>query len=406
MLLDQLKTYVNLGNHYYGLEVIDNQVQIEFHLLEVIRKKGELLIGSQKTFSNLEEIINIVKKGSPLLLSLNTGNVITKVMDSSTNTNLEAKVHNAFPNLDFDNFYFQAQSLGNKSLVTITKKENVNVLLDKIKELKIEVAGFSLGISSLKSIFHFMPQTTFQIYNNQILMENGSIRAIASLIKEKKVQSINYDLNGLTITSEQVLNFGAILSFISEDNHGSSNFEDTFAFLKMEFRAKRRFNLLLKSSLIFILAILFGNFIIFNHYFEKVENLKTTSEFNSANREKLIQLGAMVKKKEERVNALLSSSNSKSSYYIDKIVKTIPSSILLDQLNYQPLIKPVRESKPIEVEDNVILMSGKASNGEVFSDWIEQLEKFTWISSVETMDYDYNNSNSSNFSLKIRMDEN
>lgn len=61
----------------------------------------------------------------------------------------------------------------------------------------------------------------------------------------------------------------------------------------------------------------------------------------------------------------------------------------------------MQESKPIQLDKNRILAMGTSISSEDFSSWVTHLEAIEWIGSVETMDYDYKNKNTSNFKIKI-----
>jgi len=123
-------------------------------------------------------------------------------------------------------------------------------------------------------------------------------------------------------------------------------------------------------------------------------------------KDELTALDASVKQKQERVETLSAFSNSKATYYLDLFAQRIPTSILLSEIKYQPLAKPVREKKPILLEEGNLMVAGISKDVNEFSFWIEELEKYEWIRSVETLDYDYVSKNTSNFLIEIGFHEN
>ena len=78
---------------------------------------------------------------------------------------------------------------------------------------------------------------------------------------------------------------------------------------------------------------------------------------------------------------------------------------MLSEIKYQPLAKPVRENKPILLEDGVLLVSGISKDVNDFSFWIEELEKYEWVTSAETLDYDYAGKTTSTFLIEIGFHE-
>ena len=150
--------------------------------------------------------------------------------------------------------------------------------------------------------------------------------------------------------------------------------------------------------------LLLVNFFVFNSYFQKLEVLNQDSNLSISNTEKLKALKEDVLNKEIRVDAILNSKNSKSTYFLDKISNTIPKSVLLDNITYQPLLKPMRDLKPLEQDLNIILIKGETSSSNDFANWIDILERFNWITSVKTIDYSFKAKNSSYFTLKLAID--
>tara|TARA_R110000737_G_scaffold96089_1_gene130141 strand:- start:322 stop:711 length:390 start_codon:yes stop_codon:yes gene_type:complete len=126
---------------------------------------------------------------------------------------------------------------------------------------------------------------------------------------------------------------------------------------------------------------------------------------NNSQKENLVLLENVVKKKQERIETISIISNSKTTYYMDQLAQTIPETILLNNINYQPLLKSIQDNKPILLERQVILVSGISKDINEFSKWIEQLEGQNWIVSTETLDYDFVSDTTSDFLIEIKIDD-
>ncbi|MEC7263730.1 MAG: PilN domain-containing protein, partial [Bacteroidota bacterium] len=150
-----------------------------------------------------------------------------------------------------------------------------------------------------------------------------------------------------------------------------------------------------------ILGVLLANFLVFNHYFKKSERIRTNLALDSENKKNLTMIRDKVNEKEKKVDAIVSFSNSRTSFYLDRLAASIPESILLTEVQYQPLQMPVQVSKPVLLQEHTILVLGSSASSNDFSTWITQLESLDWVEKVETMDYDYRNNNSSEFKVQI-----
>ena len=401
-MLDILRTYFTKGNTFYGLEVYQIGNNVKFHLLEVVKKKDELVIMNSQSFEELKMLIDFAKTSVPIFLIYNTDSTITKHAES--NFEDRAAVEQVFPGLNFENFYFQNSRVKGLSYISIVKKQDVENYLAQLKKMKFNIGGFSLGPCSLSTIVDYL-KNDFILTNTDKVVLNGISDTNLSISRKKRDSTSTYNINGLSIKNTEVMAFSGILSFLTSNTTVTSNFGDVARNLESEFASSRTFSILLRSSLGFILLLLLSNFLFFNFYFDRVQLSKENLAFENENKKNLTAVRDRVTEKEKKVDAVLSLSNSRTSFYLDKLGASVPKSILLTELLYQPLIKPMQESKPIQLDENRILIMGTSISSEDFSSWITHLETIEWIGSVETLDYDYKNKNTSNFKIKIGVAE-
>lgn len=399
-MLDILRTYFVKGNAFYGLEVYQIGNNVKFHLLEIVKKKGELVIMNSQSFEELQLLANFAKASIPIYLIYNTDSVVTKQAGSESNFEDRGAVEQLFPGLNFENFFYQISNLKDLSYISVVKKQDVETYLVHLKEMKLKIGGFSLGASSLNHIANYLNDDFILTNRGNVLLNNTSSTNLSTSI-EKNDSFSSYDINGLSVKPTEVLAFSGILDFLTTSTKITSNFDDVVENLQNEFANSRTFDILLRSSLVFILLLLLSNFFLFNFYFNEVQLSKENLAFENENKKNLTAIRDRVAEKEKKVDAVLSLSNSRTSFYLDRLAITVPKSILLTELLYQPLTKPMRESKPILLDENTILVMGACANSEDFSSWITHLETIEWIESAETMDYDYKNKSTSNFKIKI-----
>ncbi|KQC29392.1 hypothetical protein [Flagellimonas eckloniae] len=400
-MLDYIKTYFTKGNTFYGLEIYQIEGTTQFRLLQVIKKKGELVIMDSQSFGELEMLPSLAKVSVPIYLIYNTDSVITK--HAISNFEDRAAVEQVFPGLNFENFFYQISKLKDLPCISVVKKQDVENYLVQLKKMKFNVGGFSLGPCSLSIIVDYL-DSDFIFTNTDKLVLNGLSDTNLSISKKNSSVS-TYNINGLSVKNTEIMAFSGVLSFLTSNTMRASNFSNVGRNLQSEFVNSRTFGILLRSSLGFILLLLLSNFLLFNFYFDRVQLSKENLAFKNENKKNLTIVRNRVNEKEKKVDAVLSLSNSRTSFYLDKLGASLPKSILLTELLYQPLTKPIQESKPIQLDENRILVMGTSISSEDFSSWITLLETIEWITSVETMDYDYKNKNTSNFKIKISVAE-
>lgn len=396
-MLDPWITYLTEGASYSGLEIREADGKEHYHYLEILKKKGELHLVKTEHFSDLKELPKCYKKNTPLFLSINTSKVLVKMTDSSGTENPEVLVHTAFPNLDLGNFYYEIAQISSQPIVAISKKEYVDGIVKKLEELGLDLFYFSLGISPMAHSVPFVENKVIAISNFQMALENGAIREV-SPVESSAPQ--DYLINGLELPNSSLLAFSHILGHLG-GNANATNFGEANGRFQSNFKNRRVFGYGLRASLSFFIILLLVNFLVFDHYHTEVNRLNSELTLDSSQKENLVRLEDLVKTKKGRVETLKAVSSSKSTLYLDELAKSIPHQIVLDRISYRPLDKPVRDSKPIILTENTILISGISKDDTEFSKWLEHLEKWDWISSVETLDYDFLNTNASNFLIKV-----
>ena len=395
-MLKNLLTYLKEGNIFNAVEVQDKNT---YHFISVKRKNNELDIVNVNSFESPGQITEFIPKNTPVFLIINTEHILTKIVNDQKGEGLTV-VNKAFPNLKMDDFSFETFQSGENSIVSICRKDEIHTLLKNFEEHKIGISGFSLGVSQIHNVLPFIDKNEVQLNNHLVTTIDTGIDSIK--INETGTAK-EYNVNGMEVSGKYLLGFSGILGSILQQNTFTSNFSTVNSALKEEFLNKRFFNLFSKAALVFLLSILLINFLVFNHYFSKSEQLTQTSEVNKINKEKLLKLDAQVRSKEKMAEDVLSASSSRASFYIDQIASVMPATLLLNELNYQPVKKQIKDGEAIEFDKDVILISGTSSNSDDFSHWVETMEKFEWTGTVAIKDYDYTSKSSSLFTLLIKI---
>jgi len=404
-VFNNIHTYINEGNLYHGLEICEHHGKINYHVLELKRKKQELILQREETYADFEQVVGFLKKDIPLFLVLNTAKVITKIRPLTIDTGEEALVHGAFPNLDFDTFYYTLVKSNSNSIISVCKKDYLDSFLKKISELSIGILDISLGISSITSVVQYLGGEEILVSNGKLILQENSIQRFTPSSESENYGPSYFELNGIQISNLSLLSFSAIVGHLFGSNASKNNFEGILIDLRKGFRNKRFFNLISKSSIAFILTLLLINFFVFNRYYDKVNKIQEKLEVNTINSKRITDLKTEINDKEEKLNAVLLASNSKSSLYLDGIARSVPSSILLSEIQYQPLAKTIRDKKTILVSNNILIISGDVSNSVDFYDWITELEKLAWVEKVETTNYEFGKGSISHFSIKLSINE-
>lgn len=385
------------GSTYQGLEVFEVGNQIFYALLKVKKKKGELHTIFEGTYGSMDKVSKEIQKGAMLFLTINTSKVLRKHVDVDAPTNPEQLVVQAFPNLELENFHYQSEEISSGKIVSICKKDYLKQLLEPLNRLGIFPFQVQLGITP---VFHIMDYLDQQMVkgSNFKLTNDGGIETTQEIFNEK------VEINGLSIASTNLISFAQIVGYLSKTGIKGS-LVDSNAGLENDFKNQRVFNLGLRTALGIFLGILLVNFLLFSHYQKKIQSLEATYALEHVQVNNLQALEERVSLKEKKFVGIIGAANSKTSFFFDRIAMQIPNSVQLQQMVYQPKLKPVRESKKIELDEGGILISGAVQNKAEFVQWIDSLEQQDWIGRTEIISYEYLSKSRDKFAIKIHLDE-
>lgn len=389
------------GNSYQGLELFEVNGKDYFALLVLENRKGELEIVAEHLVETLEGLLRLIERKKPLFVTFNTPKVLKKQVATEINDNPELLVINAFPNLELDNFYYQILESEKQSVVSISKKEHLNWYLEQFDKVGLQPFQIALGISNIQILEGFA--------DGILLGSNFKTELSANIFDSyenlSEHQGTTEQLNGISLQNWHLLGFAHILGFLQKKTPPSNLLIRNKGLLN-DFTNRKWFDFGVKFGLGFFLLLLLTNFLVFSHYHEENQELEASIANNQNQNGSLKTLQKRIADKEGRLKSILNSKNSKTSYYLDELGKSVPNSVYLNDIQYQPLTTPVRDDKAIDLTNNNLQISGVTNEKIQFTVWSDNLEMQKWVNRVEIMDYEYLSKSSANFTLKVILNPN
>lgn len=387
-----------LGKQYIGIEhfTLGNEEKIAMLLVE--NKKEGLVIIQKDRINYTQKIAEKWDVRLPFFLVINTNQVIQKEVTSIEPSD-EKLLHKAFPNTNWEEFYFEIWRLKTKSIIVIARKAYLNEVLSHYEKQKITIAGISLGICALAEIVEYTDED--QIYtNHQMISRPEELQMISS---GESDSAITYNINDLEIQNRQLLAFSGILRLIINTSPNSGSIISYSETLYDAYNQKQFFTKGLKVMIGVVLTVLILNFIFFTHYYKLAEETAETVLVNKSSLEDVNKIKKRIIVKEEKVKSSIGKTDSQSSLIINEIAKGIPSSIVLTELTFNPLEKKIKTDEAIVTNDEVIIITGITLANDTFTNWIETIEKFKWIDKVLIIHFGKNEANETEFSIKITL---
>ena len=382
------------GKRYVAVEHAEKGV---LNLLELTKKKHEFVISNQNKQTNFKATIKELKGQKHLFLIVNDEQVLSKKI-ATTASDDKTILSAAFPNIMLSNFYFESYCSEDTTFVAIARKEIIDNLILKYKSAGIAVIDFSLGSMVMKQLKTFVTNQT--IHSSNALIQFGTEEITD--IKKETTSNKNYIINDLEIPNTAVLPLAGIIGYYSKNTSSSISI-----MLKESYLQKRFFDVGLKIGLGVLMGILLINFLFFSSYREQVGKLTGELQLSETYKNQLNNLQKEVRQKKRLMKNVNAASNTKLSQYIDAIGLSVPNTILLTHINYQPIKGVVKLEKELHFDRNKIVLCGTSKENEKFSNWISVLEKTTWIENISILQYGKGKRNTSlaNFEFIITINE-
>lgn len=390
-LIERLKR-----KRFLGLEKYENSGAISWNWTLFEQLEGTLDIVEEGITSNLDKSFSDRFKGIGVVLIINTEEVISKLIPNELIAKPEQVLGRFFPNLNPKAYWYSINQTGDNMFLHLAKEETVYYTIQELGILQKQLIHVSLGKESIVSIAPFMEQGKHAIGNYELTLSSQGISEILSNTNPQQ----SFELAGLSLQKTSLFPFSAILQEIGTSKP-TSNFEDQNSGYKANFKLAKKFQKVGQAALVFFFLLLLGNFLLFNHYFDKVESLNGEIVANKDQALAMAKDQEQLEALETQVRLIQQNGNSSASFYLDRIAAELPGSIQLTRFTYQPLITPPRQEKPLALDTEKLQMAGVSKNDSIYAEWLTDLEKLPWIRQVETLNLSLESKNQTRFDLQI-----
>tara|TARA_R110002124_G_scaffold17532_3_gene73532 strand:+ start:417953 stop:419149 length:1197 start_codon:yes stop_codon:yes gene_type:complete len=397
-MIEKLRSYWWFGKTYCAVEISSLDGSDIYYGVTAKKKAGEFIGIESFTAITISDLGEVLSKNQHCYLIINSDKVLIK--EAPLHSNESELISKTFPGVSENDFYTEVLKCDERNFVAVCKKEYVDSLLRDFQTKNIEVLGFRLGFFGVAGLLPLLPMQSISTSRQVLKIENSLIQGF----EDSTVQQ-EYVIEDSRVDSNHVLSLSGLFDYVGGSSLDASNISDRNFELASIYKEKVFFRKGMYAGVAIIFALLLINTLLFSKYHSDLQSLQENAALVTSQKDNYIKRKAEVTRKEKIVENVLFSGNSKSSYYINRIVNSQPESIGLNKLEFQPLTRSVRPDKAIEYEGGVIQLSGTSSNKESFGDWIQSLEKMDWIEEVNVSNYAQTGSDKADFSLIIQIEK-
>ncbi|SHI86003.1 hypothetical protein [Aquimarina spongiae] len=395
-MIQQVLSYNPTGKTFLALEHSGQNGSSPIQGILVLLKKGELDIVKSFSAQQVSGIPDLQKSLHKVSLAITDDNVLVKEVN---NINSDGEVlSDAFPNLNLEDFYYQVLKTQNKSFVAVCRKQYVDELIDNYQKEGITVTDVSLGNLKAASIVTYIRNDELITNSGVIQLQNGEI---VTILPKNDALELLYSIDGLSVNSAHLLSLSLIIDALSPQAVITGNIEEKNAHLQKQYQEVSFFKKALQYGVGFLLITLLINFFVFNSKYKKWQGLQEEIQVYTNQNESIKKQQSVVLTKEAIVNSILTTGFSKSSFYMDQIVQSLPTSVLLKSFTYQPISKTIRADKPISIKEHTVSVTGTSIDKANFTVWLNTIEHLDFVNTVTIINYGTSTNNTSSFEITI-----
>lgn len=358
-----------------------------------VSKKNTSVIQFEE-HESIEEIIKKHGKYKAYCLHVNGLGVLTRFVDFFPGYKEQLII-----NGDKDDFYFTTYNDETRIAVSFFRKSAIEEIVNFIQEQKLFLIDVTCGI---------IPMLALCLENENILsdfhikIKNGKF----VLFERNESSNENIQINQQFYSKEEAIFKGIYQSnTVLTENYESFTQQDLALSGKENYSQFNRFRFFGMLTVFTVLFALMVNYFYLNSLNDEVANLEVEMTLNNGN----LSLLDQIKQEKQRKELLIQTSGVNQdhyiSFFIDKIAETIPTSVDLQNLTIFPLKEPLKEKRKVEILSNEIEIIGTTPNSDILDIWMEKMNRFEWIRSVELMNYQKIAGTKAVFKLQITMQE-
>lgn len=372
------------GKQTFGVSLrLQSGEDWEVDLVEIHQSRKELkLIDKGESVRCTEDLWEKLPAHGKISLNLSGTGILIKEVNTEQ---LEDGIEAILPNVKQEEFVVQNLSLKNgRSLLAMMRRDALASILSEFSKRNIWVIDLYLGPVSLQPIKSLFAEHTnrIQFSGMELQLESGDF---TSFKRSEESDSTYYTLAGESLMSKQILPFAAAVASVVGVH--SENHSPEIANLSQEYFARQVLRKGAFTGLIILFLAVLINFFAFDSLRKKQSRLSSQVETGRNLLVKLDELRSNFSQKEEFLKKSGLNTNSRLSFYADRLAADLPERVRLTTMEMNPLMKKIREGKEIYLGNGTILVKGETQYPLELNRWIQTLKSEEWVAELKKQEY-------------------
>jgi len=349
----------------------------------------------QEGLNSFDEIDAQSEKYPAILCVQGTG-LVQRMMSGSY-----VDIKQNIPNITMEEYLIELDETNpEEKLVALCRKEQVEAILCEDSLMRIPVHHVSLGFVGISRYLQLFAKeiSCFEFEGNTIYFGEDKILEIR---KNKTSSVTEYFFAGKNRKASEVLALAAGLTYFTGKTWNTFQLDGINEKIK-EYTASKLSTFMLSYFGAALFVLLLINFLVFDYYHTKHNELEINSQELTAIQNEISRLQADVNVKRQFIQQNNVPQDYAFSFYADRLASFVSGGIGLTELSVCPVPGKVKEDKVIVFKSNTMHVAGTAPNSAAFSVFLEKINRASWVKQLNKQIYEYNNENeNADFEVEI-----
>ena len=382
---------------YQAINVVISEEDITFHgVLIRDESQGDFYIENRFVASSFSELLAICKNEYPILLNFEGDPIASRQVLYQ-----EGYLKKILFRANTQDFYIYEMIQDTDVFVSYTRTNIIDPILEDFTEADFQVIRYTLGPFVIKNILPYVEETASILTTscNEITL---SRKRIIAFDKNPAIKETSF-----TILNESLLNHHlTALSLFIEEKTNAPHVLGSEGIIKQN-REDNYFKKIFKKGGVIAIVLIMCSLIIGHVLKSRASEafIEKQSEISYLQQSQAI-IDKLIEDKKNKEYILTHSGfnrNAIFTQYISEITNVVPTEIILTSLEVQPLEKKVKPDEKIDLNFNVIKISGISNEDTAVDTWIDLLKKNAWVGRIEVTDYERDRTLDGKFEITIEI---
>jgi hypothetical protein len=381
-----------------SVALVGNEMVANACLLKRERKKVSLI--QSYPGLDLSKLSETFGPKIPLVLSFTGESVITRSVQTVSDTERSKVFSVHFPHIKQEEFVIQVYQVNEESaLFSFVRRSEVELVLSAFANAGVKVYDFFLGPFAIDCLIGAEDSRTLDVANYNIRIVDGRI---ADLQRRNFEAEDLFEIGTVSIPQRLTIAYASALSFFVDEQSPIEKTPNNYLHLQEQYYGHAIFQSILHrvAPALFIIALFATGVNLY--YSAKVQQLSEMQLLNNVRQQTENRSKTELKNASALINELQWNRAAFSSYYADRLAKLVPNRITIDRLEIFPHKFRNDSRRDSFFDPTTIQVVGTTDKPETLALWVHELTNQSWVKSINEKNYQWDqNRVKGNFSFQI-----